>query len=164
MPPVAQHFADFFLLQLFRRFARPPRKLDIMRDKGVPWIARQQNDFCAPSFAGRNKIFPAQIIPAIGFRPLFEAVVLINDPRNARVAVLFGIERERMPVALAIIRAEKGAQPGAAALWNRNHDGVAAGKFPRPAAEVPTDHYCGLGADSATETSSENLPSLRNFS
>ena len=92
MPRIAQNFADLLLLQLVRRFARAAGELDVMGDKRVPGIAREQNNFCAASFACGDKIFSAQIIPAIRLGSLLKAIVRINDPRNPRVAVLLGIE------------------------------------------------------------------------
>src|SRR5438105_4754106 len=111
-----------------------------MRDERVPRIARQEDDLRAAAFGCGNEIFPAQLIPAIGLCPLLETIVGINDSRNPRVAILLGFEREWMAVALAKIGAKKSAHPGPAAFRNRNHDGVAARKLPRPAAEVPADH------------------------
>src|SRR2546421_1999265 len=110
-----------------------------MRNECVPRIARQKNDPGAAPFSRGDKILPAQFVPAIGLRPLLEAIVRINDPRNTRVAGLLGREGKGMIVAFAKVGAEKSADPGSSAFWNRNHDGIAAGKLARPAADVPAD-------------------------
>src|ERR1044071_4931809 len=111
-----------------------------MRDEGVPRVARQQNDPGAAAFRCGDEIFSAQLIPAIGLGPLLEPVMRINNPRDAGIAILLWSEREGMVAAPAKISAQEGANPRAAAFGNRNHDGVTAGQFPGPAAQVPADY------------------------
>src|SRR4051794_6706492 len=97
-----------------------------MRDERVARIAGQENNPGAATFGRGNKIFAAQFIPAVRLGSLLEAIVRINDPRNASISILLGFERERVIVTPAKVSAEKSPHPGPAAFRYRNHDGVTA--------------------------------------
>jgi hypothetical protein len=88
------------------------------RNKCVTRIAREQDYRKAASFSLGDQILPAQLIPAVGLRPLFEKIVCVNEVRNP--LVLFGLKREGLSELFTKICGEECPYPGAAALGDRD--------------------------------------------
>src|SRR5262249_13294554 len=123
-----------------------PRQLHEIGNEGIARVARQQRDRGLAKRSPRNQVFSPQPVPGIAFRPILEAVMRINNPRNSVLAAVSKIERELLPFLVGKISVEKRADPRPAAFGNGNDNGVGAGKLAGAAAEIPSHHATNLFA------------------
>src|SRR5437016_116187 len=148
---IPEQVADALLLQLLRRFARAMDQLHVKRDESISRIAHEKNDMGPGQFSCRNQIFTANALPQRRFHSLFGEIVREDQTRNVRFMITIRPEREWTASALTKICAEKSPHPGASAFRHRDDDGVAARKFARATAEIPS-------AKTATSSGIRRLP------
>src|ERR1043166_3824729 len=101
-------------------------ELHVKRNESVPRIAHEEDHARPGELTRRDKIFSANPFPKSRFHALFREIVRKNHPRNVGRVISVGTKGERLTASFAEIRAEKSADPGAAALRDRNHNHIPA--------------------------------------
>src|SRR5207249_10099282 len=94
------------------------RYLDKERNKTVPGMAHEQNDFSASKLLFWDQVFSADSVPKVAFGPVFETIMGKDEPGNTGLAVTFRLEGEFAAITFAEIGTKKCSNPGTSAFGN----------------------------------------------
>jgi hypothetical protein len=89
------------LLQCCIRAGIAPRHLQVERDKTIPGIAHEQDDFRSSKFSLWNQVFAAQAVPPIAFRPVLKTIVREYYPGKSWLIVPPRLQGKLKTVTLA---------------------------------------------------------------